>query len=462
MLERYTNVGSGIAAGSAAESIRTVAPHARVTMISAEPDSLYSLYSRPALSRPVKGEISQGQLHLRSAEQLALLELERLSTYVRSINRATHEVTTGDGRTLPYDRLLLATGAASLPPSLPGASLRGVVVLDGIRDAHRMLLLARGARAAVVVGGGSTAIEMAEGLNARGLLTLYLMRGGRCWTRVLDEVESGLVESRLGRKGVRLLRHTSVARAVGVHGRLRWVETVEGDKLECDVLAVSDGVRPRVQLAVAAGLDADRGIVTNGFLQTSDADIFAAGDAAQMRDESGRPGTLDTLWTSAEQQGRCAGLNMTGAWRRFVMPLPINVTRLAGVPVTIAGAVGGASDPDLLAITRGQSERWDVQFGTRSVGGRRDDDRLRLVLQDGVVMGVLAMGMEELLRPLDALIGARVPAGVLRQARRAGEEAALDILTGYCNSLRGDGVAYTHAGIAPHPVQLDARMESGA
>ena len=427
-------IGSGIAAISAAEAIRSADPGARVTMISAEP---YPFYSRPALPRLLAGETSEALLSIRSAKQIEALALERLVTHVRAIDPGRHLVTVTDGRTLAYDRLLIATGAETIPLGLPGASLRGVVQLDGARDASRMLELARGGRAAVVVGGGSTALEIAEGLHARGLVTHYLMRGVRYWQRVLDVVESEVVERRLAAEGVQLHRNTSLSRAVGVDGRLVAVETTGGVRIECDVLGVSSGVRPRADLAMAAGIRVDRGVLTDEYLQTSAQDIFAAGDVAQVPDEPGGRATLDTLWASAEVQGKSAGQNMTGAKARHVKHAAVNVTRLAGIATTIAGAVGGATDPDLLTLTRGQSERWDADDGATAVAGHSGDDRLRLVLRDGVVIGVVAMGVELVERPLTRLIGRRVDVATVCAAREAAPNVALEILCTYCNALLG-------------------------
>jgi NADPH-dependent 2,4-dienoyl-CoA reductase/sulfur reductase-like enzyme len=227
----------------------------------------------------------------------------------------------------------------------------------------------------------------------------------------------------------------SLSAAVGVDGRLVAVETSDGDRIACDVLAVSSGVRPRAALAAAAGLLVERGVLTDVFLETTAADVFAAGDVAQVPDAPGGRGTLDTLWASAEAQGRSAGLNMTGARQPHLKNAAVNVTRLAGIAVTIAGAVGGGSDPDLLAMTRGQSERWDAPDGATSVAGARGDDRLRVVVHDDLVIGVVAMGVDRLERPLSRLLGRRMGADVRRAAAGASPEEAFDALCAGCTAM---------------------------
>lgn len=434
MPTRHVIIGSGIAAVSAAEAIRHIDPGASITMISAEP---YPFYSRPALARLLAGEIAEPVLAIRTAEQVEALALERMATHVRAIDPAQHRVTVTNGTVIGYDRLLIATGAETIPLALEGGKLEGVLQLDGVRDANRMLERARSALSAIVLGGGSTAAEIAEGLHARGLATHYVMRGARYWQRVLDAEESGMVEAALERSGVLLRRDVTVARAVGENGRLEGIETADGARLACDLLAVSTGVRPRAALATAAGLQVDRGVVTDVYLATSAPDVFAAGDVAQMSDSGDGRSTLDTLWASAELQGQSAGANMAGAHRPHVRNVPVNVTRLAGIPVTIAGAVGGGTDPDLVAVTRGQSERWDAPTGAVHLAGRRGDDRLRLVVDHGVVIGILAMRAESVARPLAKIIGRQIDPGTMAQVARSDAAQAFDLLAGYCNATLG-------------------------
>src|SRR5262249_20138622 len=156
-----------------------------------------------------------------------------------------------------------------VPPPFPGGDLAGVVKLDGLDDTKHILKLARRKKPAVVVGGGITALELAEGLCARGMQVHYFLRGDRYWADVLDETESRIVMDRLGTEGVVLHTNTQVKQAVGRNGQVTAVETQAGEMVPCDVLAVAIGVKPRVDLAKQAGLTVDKGIVVDAYLQTS-------------------------------------------------------------------------------------------------------------------------------------------------------------------------------------------------
>ena len=116
---------------------------------------------------------------------------------------------------LSYDRLLIAVGAQALPLDVPGSKLEGVLKLDHMEDAKRILKFARRGKTAVVVGGGITALELVEGLISRGVKVHYLLRGDRYWSNVLDEHESKIVEQRLVEEGVKLHHHAEVIEITG-------------------------------------------------------------------------------------------------------------------------------------------------------------------------------------------------------------------------------------------------------
>ncbi|MBY0489972.1 MAG: FAD-dependent oxidoreductase [Gemmatimonadaceae bacterium] len=430
-VRHHVIIGTGIAALSAAEAIRDVDDRARITMIG---DEDAGFYSRPALAYRLTGELPAERLLIRTDAQIELLRLERRVARVNALLPEAHKLQLTDGHTLTYDTLLLATGAASTAPDFAGGSLDGVMRLDGLSDTEALIARARTAKAAVVVGGGSTALELVDGLHARGVPTHYLLRGERYWSKVFDRVESAIVESRLTARGVTLHRNTSIREALGVNGRLVGVRTNEGRTIPADLLAVAIGVRPRTELARQAGLVVERGIRTNERLETSHDGIYAAGDCAQVYDPITRTAQLDTLWSSALAQGRTAGYNMAGLGLVLRQHPPLNVTRVAGVTTTIIGAVGGAADPDLLTLTRGQSERWQLDPDAWSVGGTRHEDRLRVVVSGQRIVGAVVMGDQRVSVPLAHLIGEQVDISALRPLLDAAPDDALDRLLAFCES----------------------------
>src|SRR5262249_26378012 len=141
--------------------------------------------------------------------------IQRIHGRVEQLVGEKHELVLKDGNRVRYDRLLLATGALAVPPPFPGGDLAGIVTLDGLDDCRRIISQVRRGKPAVVVGGGITALELAEGLNARGTKVNYFLRSARYWSDILDEAESKIVMDRLRHEGIKILTQTEVKQAIG-------------------------------------------------------------------------------------------------------------------------------------------------------------------------------------------------------------------------------------------------------
>jgi NAD(P)H-nitrite reductase large subunit len=405
MALRHVLIGSGPGAISAAETIRHRDDRAEILVVGAEPRGYYS---RPGLAYYLAREVPEERLFPFTPQDFARLNLQLVLDRAVHIDRVAHRVTLKSGRELPYDRLLLATGSRAIPAGVPGAELDGVVKLDDMDDARDLIRRSRTAKAAVVVGGGITALEIAEGLHARRVPVHYFMRKDRYWSNVLSESESRLVEQGLLARGVQIHHFTELARVIGRHGRVVGVETGDGTQIPCDLVAVAVGVRPDIALAEAAGLDCARGVLVDEHLRSSDEVVFAAGDIAEVRDSVTERRTLEVLWSSAVNKGRIAGLNMaTEATHAYDKGTPLNVTRLAGFNITIIGTVGRGKDSDLQALSRGDSETWSELGEAVVVEWHVGDTHIRLALGQSTIAGAVVMGDQEISFPLHEIIGAR-------------------------------------------------------
>jgi NAD(P)H-nitrite reductase large subunit len=439
MPPHYVIVGSGIAGLAAAESLRERAPGAAITMISEE---AHNFYSRPGLAYLLRGDIPEKQLFVRTPDDLRALNVKRVNARVEQLVPDNHQVVLAGGERVRYDRLLIATGATAAPPTFPGGDLAGVVKLDSLDDARHILKLAGRGKSAVVVGGGITALEIVEGLLARRVRAHYFMRSARYWADVLDETESQIVLERLEHEGAVLHPNTQVKEALGARGKLTGVETQAGDTIPCQILAVAIGVRPRLELARAAGLKIEKGIVVDALLRTSAPDVYAAGDVAQVYDPNSGCATMDVLWSTALAQGRIAGANMAGANLAYVKGTSFNVTQLAGLKVTIIGAVGKGKDDDLVTIARGDSEAWRL-VPRASVVTREDHDvnRVRLSVGERRIVGALVMGDQTWSRPLQRLIVAHADITPIRPALLSDPTSALAHLAAFYQQWERSGPA---------------------
>lgn len=425
---RYVIVGSGVAGIAAIEAIRSWDQEGEVVMIGDDP---YGFYSRPGLAYFLTGELHDKALFPRTAAAYRKMNFRYVKGRVQKILREAHVLELEGGTSLSYDRLLLAVGAQATPLKIPGADLDGVLKLDHLEDAKKILKHARRGRTAVVVGGGITALELVEGFLARRVKVHYLLRGDRYWSNVLDEQESRIVEHRLEEEGVRLHFHSEIAEILGKKGTVHGVRLADGKTLACDMVAYAIGVRPRLELAKQAGLEIERGILVNEYLQTNDPSIYAAGDAAQVYDPASGQSVLDSLWGPARQQGYAAGLNMAGKPTVYRKAVPFNVTRLAGLTTTIIGMVGSGRDDDLVGIARGDSETWRHLPEAIVAQTGFEVNRLRLLVGERTLLGAVVMGDQKLSFPLEKIISDGVDISPIRERLLAPQARVGDVIADF-------------------------------
>ncbi len=438
MSRRYLIVGTGPAGIRAAETIRSQDPSGDILMVSDDP---HSYYSRPGLAYYLSGEIPEKNLFPFGNEDFRRLRLRRRGALVTRLDPEAHRVELDGGETLPYDRLLLATGSQAVMPSIPGSELEGVVKLDDLEDARRILKHCRRASSAVVVGGGITALELVEGLRARRVDTHYFLRSDRYWGNVLDETESRIVEDRLRHEGIHIHTNTELVEIFGKRGRVTGVHTQDGGQVRCSLVAVAIGVRPRLDLANGSDLEIERGILVDEYLRTSAADVFAAGDVAQVYDPLSGKAILDTLWGAALAQGHAAGLNMAGRPAAYRKAVPFNVTRLAGLTTTIIGTVGRGRDADLLGIARGDSETWRQLPDAIAAQSDFDVNRLRVMVGEHTLLGAIVMGDQTLSQPLHHLITHQVDITPIRDSLLQPTPNLADLIADFWSEWRNPHAA---------------------
>lgn len=424
---KYVIVGTGVAGIAAVEAIRSVDADGQITLIGDDP---HGYYSRPGLAYYLSGEVNEKQLFPRIADGFRKLRVHSVKGRVRRITPAAHQLDAPDGATLEYDRLLLATGAQATALAVPGAQLPGVVKLDHLEDARKILQLARRGKTAVVIGGGITALEIAEGLLARGVKVHYLLRGDRYWSNVLDEEESRLVEKRLKKDGVEIHHHAEPKEIRG-QGRVESVRLVNGSVLRCDLVAYAIGIGARLELAQQTGLAVDRGILVDEYMRTNVPDIYAAGDVAQVHDPRSGRSVMDSLWGTARDQGRVAGLNMAGHEAAYLKSVPSNVTRLAGLTTTIIGSVGKGRNEDVIGIARGESESWGEHADGTSVQSAAELNHVRVLVGERTLIGAVVMGDQLLSLPLEKMIAEEVDISPIRSQLLSGGSSIGSVISGY-------------------------------
>ena len=425
---KYVVIGTGVAGISAVEAIRSVDRAGEIVMLGDDP---HGYYSRPGLAYILTGELQDESLFPKKREDYIPLKFKYKKARVIRIDRANKVLHLDDKTPLAYDKLLIATGASAIPLIVPGANLQGVMKLDHLEDARGILKHAKRGRTAIVVGGGITALELTEGLLARGVHVHYLLRGNRYWSSVLDEHESRIVEGRLQAEGVTLHFRSEMQEIIGKSGKVRGVRLLDGRIMKCDMLAYAVGIKPRAELAKSADLALDRGILVNEYLQTNDPSIYAAGDVAQVYDPLTGRSVLDSLWSPAREQGYAAGLNMAGKSQAYVKMVPFNVTRLAGLTTTIIGAVGHGRDEDIVGIARGDSETWRQLPDAIVAQGGFDINRVRLLVGEDYLIGAVVMGDQKLSVPLQRMISEKINISSIRDTLLKKDTKVADVIVDF-------------------------------
>jgi 3-phenylpropionate/trans-cinnamate dioxygenase ferredoxin reductase subunit len=326
--QRVVIVGAGLGGLRTAEELRQLGYAGKLTLIGGE---AHPPYSRPPLSKEVlRGDAEPESAHLRGPDALGELDIDlRLGKRATALDPAAHEVALGDGSSVRYDRLVIATGAT--PRTLPGVAGRNVHVLRTIDDAVALRDVLKPKPRVAVVGAGFIGSEVASSARTIGCeVTVLEVMSGPLVHALGPEIATGCANLQQ-RAGVDLRCNVAVT---AVDDERVWLD--DGSSIDADVVVVGIGVRPELDWLASSGLTIDNGILCDEFSQASAPDVYAVGDVARWHNPLFGEAMRLEHWTNATEQACAVARNIAGDPEPFA-PVPYFWSDQFGTKIQVLG-----------------------------------------------------------------------------------------------------------------------------
>jgi NAD(P)H-nitrite reductase large subunit len=387
-------IGAGPAGIVAAEHLRKLDPQADITVIGDEPEPPYS---RMALPYYLIDQIQEPGTHLRKhPDHFARQRITLQHARATGVAPEAHQVTLQSGETLRYDKLLIATGSRPVSPPIPGIDAPGVYPCWTLEHARHIMHLAQPGANVVLMGAGFIGCIILEALATRGVNLSVVEMENRMVPRMMNETTGGLIKRWCEAKGVKVYTGTKVeAIEPAGPGKLKSllnklkangngkqpplaVKLDDGQTLAADLVISATGVKPNLEFLQGTGIKTDIGVLIDRTLQTSQPDVYAAGDVAQGQDFNTGEYSVQAIQPTAVEHGRLAASNMAGHVQAHRGSVNMNVLDTMGLISSSFGLWMGAEGGDTAEL--------------------HDPDRYRylnLQFQDDVLVGASSLGLTQ-------------------------------------------------------------------
>ncbi len=392
----YVIVGAGPAGVTAAETVRSVDKTGRITIISGEPEPPYSRMAIPYL---LHGDIKEHGTYLRQRpEHYDEQRIEYVHAKVAGVDTANRKIVTADVQQIPYDKLLIATGASPIIPRIEGADLPGVHTCWTLADARAIATQVNKGAPVVLVGAGFIGSIVLEALHQTGCELTVVEIAPRMVARMMDETAGGMLGRWCEKQGVRVLTNTKVDKiwpGSGSGGSKLSVGLSTGEFIPAQLVVLAAGVRSNIGFLQNTGIKTGQGVSVNEYLETSVPGVYAAGDCCEGIDLStGKPDML-AIQPVAVEHGRLAALNMAGVKTPHRGSLNMNVLDTMGLISSSFGLWQGAPGGTTAKLIDENKFKYlkleflgDKLVGAQCVGMTDHVGVLRGLIQTGLPLGV--------------------------------------------------------------------------
>ena len=373
-MTHHVILGAGPAGLIAAETLRKHAPLDTITLVGDEAEPPYSRMAIPYL---LMGNIEESGTYLRkNGAHLADLKIDHVHARVNHVDAGGKTVALDNGTSLPFDRLLIATGSRPVRPPIPGIDSAGVYPCWTLDDARHIMALAQPGGRVLQMGAGFIGCIIMEALAARGVDLTVVEMGDRMVPRMMGPTAGGMIKDWCQTQGVTVFTGTKVEAITP--GQPMSVRLSNGDTLLADLVISATGVRPAIEFLAGSGIACDHGVLTNAQLETNVPGIFAAGDCAQAFDRMTGTTVVSAIQPNAAEEARVAAFNMLGRGIELKGVPQINVLDTLGMISTSFGAwqgvpaEQGGEHVELTDVAAGKhlslQFQGDVLVGCNSVG----------------------------------------------------------------------------------------------
>ncbi|HDZ14786.1 hypothetical protein LCGC14_1525900 [marine sediment metagenome] len=312
-MEHIVIIGNGIAGVTAARHIRKLSDK-KITIVSAESDYFFS---RTALMYVYMGHMKFEHTQPYENWFWEKNRIYLINAYVSKVDHVNKTLNLGDNKKLAYDTLIIATGSKPNKFGWPGQDLKGVQGLYSKQDLDEMEVIAPNnqvCKRAVIVGGGLIGIEMAEMLRSRNIPVTFLVREDSFWNGVLPDGESQMINEHIKAHHIDLRLGAELGEILaGENGRARAI-TIKGngEEIACDLVGLTAGVTPNIDFLKNSGIEIDRGVKVNRYLETNIKDIYAIGDCAQQHEAIGNRRPIEAVWYTGRMMGEALAQTVCG------------------------------------------------------------------------------------------------------------------------------------------------------
>jgi len=380
---RVIIVGNGLAGIISAKTLRELDKKVEIDVFAEEK---YHYYPRPSLIEFLAGTIPFERMFAFPQEWYREQNINiHLGKPVTRIFPDSQEIEVAGGKKEKYESLLLANGSFSFIPPFKGTDKKGIFALRALDDDFELLDYLKNHQRVAVIGGGLLGLEIARAMKSRGARVDVVEFFDRLLPRQLDIQGASLLKAQIENMGINVHLGLATEEILGQND-VRGLRFKGEREIEMDMAIVAAGVRPNIRLAKEAGLETDRGLVTDDYLQSSNPKIFGAGDVIQHR------GRVYGIIPSSFNQARVVASNILGKKEKYEGTVPSNTLKVAGLDLTSVGLV----NPE-----EGTSEEFRKEKKEEGI-------YKKVVIQKGVVVGAIWMGTKKGVNEINRIISQKI------------------------------------------------------